>query len=188
MDLIIHIGWVDQVRRITSVIELTGGLEADGRLIAYNTVFKPAADGRAVPNPGRIQASTMDRLVAAGFDPRLMEKPRRMVGDMTATLIVILIGARAGCGGVAGVGVVSGRHRAARPSPVGAATVRPDRATLLLVGAAVAGLFVGSLSGWPVAGIATAVLVRGVPDAVGRQGRSASGRSPGRRPLRRGQR
>ncbi len=75
IDLIIHIGWVGQVRRITSVIELTGRLEQDGRLIAYNTVFKPAADGRAVPNPGRIQTSTLQRLVAAGFDSMLMEKP-----------------------------------------------------------------------------------------------------------------
>ena len=59
---------------ILQAAELTGRLEQDGRLIAYNTVFKPAADGRAVPNPGRIQTSTMARLVAAGFDPMLMEK------------------------------------------------------------------------------------------------------------------
>ena len=72
VDLILHIGWINKIRRVTSVIEVR---EAEGLLVNYNTVFKPSADGRAVPNPGHMQSATMDRLVAAGFDRRLMERP-----------------------------------------------------------------------------------------------------------------
>ena len=71
VDLILHIGWINKIRRITSIIEVR---EAEGLLVNYNTVFTPAADGRAVPNPGHIQSSTMERVVAAGFDRRLMER------------------------------------------------------------------------------------------------------------------
>ncbi len=71
VDLIVHIGWVNKIRRITSVVEVR---EAEGLLVNYNTVFKPSADGRAVPNPGHMQTATMDRLVESGFDRRLLER------------------------------------------------------------------------------------------------------------------
>jgi len=67
VDLIIHLGWVDGVRRVTSVREI---LEAEARQIATNEIYRPAPDGRAVPAPGpTIRNTTLDRLVAAGFDP-----------------------------------------------------------------------------------------------------------------------
>ncbi len=71
VDLIVHIGWISKIRRVTSVIEVR---EAEGLLVNYNTVFKPASDGRAVPNPGHMQSATMDRIVAAGFDRGLLER------------------------------------------------------------------------------------------------------------------
>ena len=73
VDLIVHLGWVDSVRRVTSVREV---LEAEARQIATNEIFRPATDGRAVPAPGpTIRNDTLDRLVDAGFDPALLANP-----------------------------------------------------------------------------------------------------------------
>ena len=73
VDLIIHLGWVDGVRRVTSVREV---LEAEARQIATNEIYRPAADGRAQPAPGpTIRNTTLDRLVAAGFDPSYLTDP-----------------------------------------------------------------------------------------------------------------
>jgi hypothetical protein len=73
VDLIVHVGWVDSVRRVTSVREV---LEAEARQIATNEIFRPATDGRAVPAPGpTIRNDTLDRLVDAGFDPALLANP-----------------------------------------------------------------------------------------------------------------
>jgi len=73
VDLIIHLGWVDGVRRVTSVREV---LEAEARQIATNEVYRPASDGRAVPAPGpTIRNTTLDRLVDAGFDPSYLANP-----------------------------------------------------------------------------------------------------------------
>lgn len=73
VDLIVHLGWVDTVRRVTSVREV---LEAEARQIATNEIFRPATDGRAVPAPGpTIRNDTLDRLVDAGFDPALLANP-----------------------------------------------------------------------------------------------------------------
>ena len=85
----------------------------------------------------------------------------------TATLIVLGLGL--GFGAAVWLAWVSYRGVTVLPDPrrLVPSSVRPDRATLLLVGAGVAGLFVGSLSGWPVAGIATAVLVLVSPRLVG---------------------
>jgi Flp pilus assembly CpaF family ATPase len=70
VDLIVHLGWVDGVRQVTSVREV---LEAEARHIATNEVYRPGADGRAGPAPGpTIRQSTLDRLEAAGFHPSLM--------------------------------------------------------------------------------------------------------------------
>lgn len=74
VDLIVHVGWVDGVRRATSVREV---LEAEARQIATNEIYRPAADGRAVPAPGpTIRQDTLDRLVDAGFDPAALANPQ----------------------------------------------------------------------------------------------------------------
>jgi pilus assembly protein CpaF len=66
VDLIVHLGWVDGTRRVTSIREV---LEAEQRQIATNEVYRPAADGKAVPAPGpTIRNDTLARLVAASFD------------------------------------------------------------------------------------------------------------------------
>lgn len=46
-------------------------------------------------------------------------------------------------------------------------SVRPERATVLLIAAGVAGLLVASVSGWPVAGLGTAVVVLYAPTLLG---------------------
>ena len=73
VDLIVHLGWVDGVRRVTSVREV---LDAEARQIATNEIYRPAPDGRAQPAPGpTIRNTTLDRLVAAGFDPSYLTDP-----------------------------------------------------------------------------------------------------------------
>jgi pilus assembly protein CpaF len=72
VDLIVHLGWVDGVRRVTSVREV---LEAEARQIASNEVYRPEPDGRAVPAPGpTIRQETLDRLVAVGFEPSMLQQ------------------------------------------------------------------------------------------------------------------
>ncbi|MFV2073867.1 MAG: CpaF family protein [Thermoanaerobaculales bacterium] len=66
VDLIIHVGWVDGVRRVTSVREV---LDAEDRQIATNEVYRPSGDGRATPAPGpTIRNDTLARLIRVGFD------------------------------------------------------------------------------------------------------------------------
>jgi pilus assembly protein CpaF len=73
VDLIVHLGWVNGVRRVTSVREV---LEAEARQIATNEIYRPATDGRAVPAPGpTIRKDTLDRLIDAGFDSALLANP-----------------------------------------------------------------------------------------------------------------
>ena len=73
VDLIVHLGWVDGVRRVTSVREV---LEAEARQIATHEVYRPSGDGRAAPAPGpTIRNETLGRLVAAGFDPAWLSEP-----------------------------------------------------------------------------------------------------------------
>ena len=73
LDLIIHLGWVDGVRRVTSVREV---LDAEARQIATNEVYRPAADGRAAPAAGpTIRNTTLNRLADAGFDPSYLTNP-----------------------------------------------------------------------------------------------------------------
>jgi pilus assembly protein CpaF len=73
VDLIVHLGWVDSKRRVTSIREV---LEAEARQIATNEIYRPDTDGRAVPAPGpTIRNDTLARLVDAGFDPTLLANP-----------------------------------------------------------------------------------------------------------------
>jgi pilus assembly protein CpaF len=68
VHLIIHIGWIDGRRRVTSVREV---VDVDGPRLVSNEVWQPAGDGRAVPG-FPLRDETMDRLVAAGFDRQLL--------------------------------------------------------------------------------------------------------------------
>ncbi len=68
VHLIVHIGWVDGTRRITSVREI---VDVDGPSLVSNEIWQPGPDGRAVPGyPPR--DATLDRLVAVGFDRQLL--------------------------------------------------------------------------------------------------------------------
>jgi Flp pilus assembly CpaF family ATPase len=73
VDLIVHVGWVDGLRRVTSIREV---LDAEDRQIATNEVYRPSIDGRATPAPGpTIRNDTLDRLVRVGFDPEYLADP-----------------------------------------------------------------------------------------------------------------
>jgi Flp pilus assembly CpaF family ATPase len=58
-------------RRVASVREITG---AEGPLVASNEVFCPGAGRRAVP-AAPLQATTLEQLMDAGFDPGLLDHP-----------------------------------------------------------------------------------------------------------------
>lgn len=70
VHLVIHLGFTGEGRRaVTSVREVVG---ADGLTVASNEIFRPAADGRAVPGSPPSTA-LLDTLTAGGFDPRLLD-------------------------------------------------------------------------------------------------------------------
>jgi pilus assembly protein CpaF len=72
VDLIVHLGWVGGVRRVTSVREV---LEAEARQIASNEVYRPGPDGGAVPAPGpTIRQETLGRLAAVGFEASMLQQ------------------------------------------------------------------------------------------------------------------
>jgi pilus assembly protein CpaF len=69
VDVVVQLAWSADGRRVVSSMrEVTG---ADGREVVSNEVYAPGPDGRAVPATP-IRAQTLDRLVAAGLDPRLL--------------------------------------------------------------------------------------------------------------------
>jgi Flp pilus assembly CpaF family ATPase len=47
VDLVVHLGWVEGERRVTSVREVTGTVE--GGLVVSNELWRPDASGAAVP-------------------------------------------------------------------------------------------------------------------------------------------
>ncbi len=70
VDVIIHLGWVGGVRRVTSVREVTGVVESGQ--VASNELWRPGREGWAVPaTPPR--AETLERLEQAGFDRTALE-------------------------------------------------------------------------------------------------------------------
>lgn len=69
VDLIVHLGWVGGVRRVTSVREVTGTIESG--LIASNELWAPGPDGAAEPRTPP-QAETITALEAHGFDRTLL--------------------------------------------------------------------------------------------------------------------
>ena len=65
VDLVVHLSWVDGVRRITSVREVTGTLEAGQ--ISSNELWRPGPDGCARP-ASPPTPETLAAVTAAGFD------------------------------------------------------------------------------------------------------------------------
>lgn len=59
-------------RFVSSVREVTG---AEGPLVVSNEVWRPGSDGRAVPGAA-LGPETLEELVAAGFDPSLLDQPQ----------------------------------------------------------------------------------------------------------------
>jgi len=69
VDVVVQLAFSADGRRVVSSMrEVTG---ADGRAVISNEVYAPGPDLRAVPATP-IRAGTLDRLVAAGLDPRLL--------------------------------------------------------------------------------------------------------------------
>lgn len=66
VDLVVHLGWVDGMRRVTSVREVTGVTDT-GREVASNELWRPDATGAARP-AGPASAETANALATAGFD------------------------------------------------------------------------------------------------------------------------
>ncbi|HWL41521.1 MAG TPA: ATPase, T2SS/T4P/T4SS family [Ilumatobacter sp.] len=66
VDVVVHLGWVDGVRHVTSVREVTG-LTDSGREVASNELWRPDSTGAARP-AAPASEQTADALAAAGFD------------------------------------------------------------------------------------------------------------------------
>lgn len=64
IDLIVHLGWVGGVRRVTSVREVTGVV--DGGHVSSNELWRPGPDGRAIPGVPP-SSETVDAVEAHGF-------------------------------------------------------------------------------------------------------------------------
>ena len=75
VDLIVHVGWVGGVRRVTSVREVTGVVESGH--VTSNELWRPGRDGRGLPaSPPSVE--TLDALTDAGFErQRLTQAPGR---------------------------------------------------------------------------------------------------------------
>lgn len=69
VHLVVHLDWsTDQHRVVSSVREV---IDADGPTVVSNEVFAAGPDRRARP-AAPLRAETMERLVEAGLDPRLL--------------------------------------------------------------------------------------------------------------------
>ena len=68
VHLVVHIGWIDGRRVVTSVREV---VDVDGPQLVSNEVFQPGPDGRAVPG-FPIRDDTLHRLVTNGFEAQLL--------------------------------------------------------------------------------------------------------------------
>jgi len=71
VDVVVHIGWINGVRRVTSIREV---VSAEGDQVVSNEVWRPGADGRAVPGYP-LRDETLARLERHGFDRDLLTKP-----------------------------------------------------------------------------------------------------------------
>jgi hypothetical protein len=73
VHVVIHLGIApDGTRVVSSVREV---IDSDGEHIISNEIYRPGRDRRAVPATG-LRGETLDRLMAAGFDPALLDADR----------------------------------------------------------------------------------------------------------------
>ncbi len=73
VDLVVQLSSRGRQRLVSSVREVVG---ADGAQVVSNEIFAPGPDGRAlVHHP--VRGGTMERLVAVGFDPGVLDSARR---------------------------------------------------------------------------------------------------------------
>lgn len=71
LNLVVHLSWSpDKTRVVSSVREIVG---FDGHDVISNEVWRPGRDQRAVPNTP-LRSDTLERLEAAGLDPRLIDR------------------------------------------------------------------------------------------------------------------
>ena len=71
VHFVIHLARDGERRVVSSIREVTG---AEGPMVTSNEVFRPDHAGRAVPG-SPLRNDTLEELVAAGFDPGLLERP-----------------------------------------------------------------------------------------------------------------
>jgi pilus assembly protein CpaF len=77
VHLVVHLGFTGEGgRAVTSVREV---VSADGLTVASNELFRPAADGRAVPGSPP-STGLLAALTGCGFDPRLLDDARTAPG------------------------------------------------------------------------------------------------------------
>jgi Flp pilus assembly CpaF family ATPase len=70
VDVIVQLAWSDGRRVVSSIREV---IDADGRMIVSNEVFRPDHTGRAVPGVA-LRQETLEDLVDVGFDYTLMHR------------------------------------------------------------------------------------------------------------------
>ena len=111
VDLIVHLGWVDGLRRVTSVREV---LEAEARQIATNEVYRPAADGKSSTGAGTDHPQRHPRPSGrCRFRRRVPDRPNGRVVSMQVVLVAA-VGALAGFGIWLGITALRG-VRVGRP-------------------------------------------------------------------------
>ncbi len=71
VHFVVHLARHGERRVVSSIREVTG---AEGPMVTSNEVFRPDHTGRAVPG-SPLRNDTLEELVAAGFDPGLLEQP-----------------------------------------------------------------------------------------------------------------
>ena len=72
VSFVIYLAQDGERRFVSSVREV---IDAEGPMVVSNEIFRPGPDGRAVPGVP-LRADTLDELVAAGFNPLLLERPQ----------------------------------------------------------------------------------------------------------------
>ncbi|MDA8284795.1 MAG: ATPase, T2SS/T4P/T4SS family [Actinomycetota bacterium] len=71
VHFVIYLARHGERRVVSSIREVTG---AEGPMVTSNEVFRPDHAGRAVPG-SPLRNDTLEELIAAGFDPGLLERP-----------------------------------------------------------------------------------------------------------------
>ena len=70
VHFVIYLAQDGEARYVSSVREV---VDAEGPTVVSNEVFRPGPGGRAVPG-APFRADTLDRLIAVGFDPAVLER------------------------------------------------------------------------------------------------------------------